>query len=409
MASPIDQLGPGTGTANDPYIIKDLATLDAMRNDNSAHYMMVADVDIGGSLWEPFDFYGVLDGRGYTISNLQVDKSAGGRAGFLRIIYGEVHDLNIETGAPVHVTGHEDDYCGVLAADVFGGARVYRVCCRGVVYSGGNRAGGLVGRAFNTNNPDVVVRECVALVDVGGSSVGGGFVGGLIGNTTTSSSSKPTLLWLMYSPAISDSLAFGSSATAPPEDHVTFASTPEGLADPGTYHDVYDFAGESWEIVDDLPRVKVRPVPIIEVAVGGGGDTPARVAGNVTINRAGAARSLVVISEDGTGARRVAGQGESETDGAFDITFDGWGGDVFVVALDEYGQAFEASAALNQGEIVHPTTPNGYVYEVTTAGTTGASEPTWSTDSAVTSGGVTFNPLPYYRPVASGPLTAEPV
>lgn len=408
MASPIDQLGPGTGTANDPYIIKDLATLDAMRNDNSAHYMMVADVDIGGGLWEPFNFHGVLDGRGYTISNLQVDKSAGGKAGFFLGLWGEVRDLNIETGAPTHVTGNSTSYCGVLAGDLQEEGRAYRVCCKGKVISGGNRAGGIVGRAAVAGRYDAIIRECVSLVEMD-TPASGNYIGAVIGYTSTNTDTAPTLLWITYSSELSLQDAVGSSSPEPSKGFEFYDLSEADLADSANYHDVYDFAGESWEIVDGLPRVKVRPVPIIEVAVGGGGDTPARVAGNVTINRAGAARSLVVISEDGTGARRVAGQGESETDGTFDITFDGWGRDVFVVALDEYGQAFEASAALNQGEIVHPTTPNGYVYEVTTAGTTGASEPTWSTDSAVTSGGVTFNPLPYYRPVASGPLTAEPV
>lgn len=47
-----------------------------------------------------------------------------------------------------------------------------------------------------------------------------------------------------------------------------------------------------------------------------------------------------------------------------------------------------ATTAYSLGDSARPTTPNGYRYEVTTAGTSGGSEPTWPTtiDSTVTDG-----------------------
>lgn len=141
----------------------------------------------------------------------------------------------------------------------------------------------------------------------------------------------------------------------------------------------------------------------------GGGSTPGdeyRVAGSVQINGTAAQRDLVVISDD-AGSRAIIGEGQSETDGTFDLTYTGWDGAVIVVALDEYGIAFPASSPLNLGTVVHPTTPNGYVYVVTEAGTTGATEPTWATSGTVVSSSVTFAPQAYYRPVASGPLQGE--
>lgn len=41
--------------------------------------------------------------------------------------------------------------------------------------------------------------------------------------------------------------------------------------------------------------------------------------------------------------------------------------------------AWAASTAYSLGDVVRPTTRNGYNYECTTAGTSGASEPTWPT------------------------------
>lgn len=134
--------------------------------------------------------------------------------------------------------------------------------------------------------------------------------------------------------------------------------------------------------------------------------TQARIAGTVMIDGQPAARDVIVISDDPTG-RKVVGEGSSDAAGDFDITYNDWEGSVIALALDQYGDEFATETALNQGEIVHPGTPNGYVYEVTTAGTTGTEEPAWSTSAAVTSGSVTFNPRPYYRAVASGPLQGD--
>ncbi|OZY84813.1 hypothetical protein CBP51_16765 [Cellvibrio mixtus] len=135
---------------------------------------------------------------------------------------------------------------------------------------------------------------------------------------------------------------------------------------------------------------------------GGGSDGDYRVAGTVKINSVAAQRDLVIISDNPSG-REIVGEGESAGDGTFDLTYTGWDGAVFVVAVDNYGADFIASAPLNAGAVIHPTTPNGYVYVVTEAGTTGASEPAWITAGSVVSGSVTFAPREYYRPVGWGP------
>lgn len=401
MANPIDELGPGTGTATDPYIIKDLATLDAMRNDPYAHYMMVADVDIGGGLWVPFDFYGVLDGRGYRVTSLQVDTSGtSSHCGFFSEIKGggEVRNIAIETGAPTHVTGDESQYCGVLAGNISGAAYVENVLCRGVLNTGGDRAGGVCGRVdLNLGG----LRSVVSLVDVvgGGSSTR---VGAMLGYTYEGF----YFLDAVFSSEISTEntdIARDTSYFGDTRD-LTIAQ----LADPANYPDALRFDLGFWEIgAGDLPRLVPRPVPIIEISTGGTGDTPARVAGVVTIDEVAAARKLVILGADPSGARQVVGEGESDQSGQFDITYDGWGTSVVVMALDDYGDPFEASVPLELGAVIHPSVPNGYVYLVSSAGTTGAQEPVWTTDSGVTSGSVTFSPQPFYRPVASGPLEGE--
>ena len=141
----------------------------------------------------------------------------------------------------------------------------------------------------------------------------------------------------------------------------------------------------------------------------GGGGGSHHVAGTVTIDDAPRARSVLVISDDTGTGRKVLAEELSGSDGLFDIAYTGWTGPVIVLAVDNYGAEFQTETALNGGDIVHPTVPNGYVYEVTASGTTGTTEPQWPSSGSVQSGSVTFNTLPYYRPVASGPLQGAPV
>ncbi|MBO4689130.1 MAG: hypothetical protein J5636_11540 [Clostridiales bacterium] len=46
--------------------------LQAMRDDPSGKYVLTKDIDMSGQSWTPFTFSGVLDGNGYTISNLSI-------------------------------------------------------------------------------------------------------------------------------------------------------------------------------------------------------------------------------------------------------------------------------------------------------------------------------------------------
>lgn len=63
-----------------------------------------------------------------------------------------------------------------------------------------------------------------------------------------------------------------------------------------------------------------------------------------------------------------------------------------VAEKDATAAAWAATTALSLGAIRRPMTANGYLYEVTTAGTTGGSQPTWPTTpgATVVNGTVTF-------------------
>lgn len=69
--------------------------------------------------------------------------------------------------------------------------------------------------------------------------------------------------------------------------------------------------------------------------------------------------------------------------------------DVSAVTVDAPASVVYAdTTVLALNALVHPTVSNGHYYKVTTAGTTGASEPTWPTNgSTVTSGTVVFTDM----------------
>jgi hypothetical protein len=89
----------------------------------------------------------------------------------------------------------------------------------------------------------------------------------------------------------------------------------------------------------------------------------------------------------------------------------GYGSEIFVVAFDDYGDAFTAEQALAVGDRVHPTTPNGHVWETTGAGTLPIDEPTWVVDTETSQlyGTASMIARPFYRPMVHGPITPEVV
>lgn len=97
----------------------------------------------------------------------------------------------------------------------------------------------------------------------------------------------------------------------------------------------------------------------------------------------------------------------SDAAGNYSLQWNGYTGQILVTATDDYGAPFAAEALLGIGARVHPATPNGYVYEVASAGTLGLTEPAWPAieGESVTSGQVQLVAKPFYRPKSAGPFT----
>lgn len=162
------------------YTIEDLQKIG---NDPEypldGYYMVMNDLNAIGFDFQPIGgeipdgaFSGVLNGRGFRVSNLQINQPEDSYVGLFKAISGEVSNLHV-SGV---VTGKS--YVGILAGGIWG--TVTQSSCVGEVTSSEGMAGGFTGLLFNYTAPPLIA-NCYAHVDVIGS---GWYTGGFVGNGT---------------------------------------------------------------------------------------------------------------------------------------------------------------------------------------------------------------------------------
>jgi len=150
----------GTGTATDPFLISTPAQLNNMRNDLSANYKLINDVDLAswgdwepiGSSW-PNDFSGVFDGNGYVIRNMTVNVNNKSYAG----LFGCIDSRN----AAIKNIGIVNSTVNLLSS---GGTGVYA----GAVVGYFN--GSLISNCYNTGTVSAIATNSVSIGGIAGHS-----------------------------------------------------------------------------------------------------------------------------------------------------------------------------------------------------------------------------------------------
>ncbi len=160
----------GSGTAQEPYLIRDARDLGTMWFKPIAHYRLETSIDLSGIIWStavvPW-FGGTFDGNGYVISNLQI------QGGSYLGLFGELGpeakllNLGLET---INING--DWYVGGLAGKNF--ASITNCHSTGLV-TGNNYVGGLIGYNGGGN---------ITGSHSTGTVRGDVWVGGLVGDNT---------------------------------------------------------------------------------------------------------------------------------------------------------------------------------------------------------------------------------
>lgn len=217
--------GGGNGSVGTPWLIENLADLQAMSNDLSAHYALANNIDLsiiehstwnGGNGFLPIGdlttkFTGSFDGNGHTISGLFIDRPdtdfvglfgcvEGGTvknvtlsgvditgSAFVGGLVGDNRDGTIEySSATGNVTGTGSSVGG-LVGDNWQGT-VINSSAAGTVNGSDDYVGGLVGR-----NEDGTVNNSSATCNVSGQTDVGGLVGLILNGTVNNSHATGTV------------------------------------------------------------------------------------------------------------------------------------------------------------------------------------------------------------------------
>ncbi len=171
--------GEGTGSDQNPYQVTTCDQLDEIRNSYSQSYELKNNIDCGiapyntGLGFEPLGvqggsyFNGTLEGNGFTISNLYMNRPNEDRIGLLGYTDGgKVKNLKI-VGA--NITGKR--YVGIVAGHMQGSSTIENTYVTGTV-TGTYNTGGLVG--WNIGD----ISNSYANATVNGATYTGGLVGG---------------------------------------------------------------------------------------------------------------------------------------------------------------------------------------------------------------------------------------
>ena len=162
----------GKGTQSNPYIIKTGGQLLLMKDYSSDYFELANDINLDNHNWLPFEFNGELDGKGYTISNLKVDRDNLTECGlFSKLNYALVENLTIK-GVNIN-----SECVGALAA-VSGGSEInncHIILTTNSQLKGVDAVGGFVGRGSseNTFNYCMVKSQNDNMAISGNTNVGG--------------------------------------------------------------------------------------------------------------------------------------------------------------------------------------------------------------------------------------------
>lgn len=172
---------------------------------------------------------------------------------------------------------------------------------------------------------------------------------------------------------------------------------------------------------DDLPPRRTRATYMtfsesgtitfnITNGEGGQAGDPAQVDARVRVERVPASREVVLLERPADGEWRVAGYGPTPGGvGAIDLRV--VGGDVYAMAVDDYGVQFVADLAVQVGQRIRPTQYSGWVYEITEAGQLPSVEPAWwaavGENPSQPLGTARAVARRYFQPIALGPGPVE--
>lgn len=165
----------GSGTESDPYLITDVRELQSIKANPTAVYAIDSDIDASntenwndGKGFEPIsEFSGTLQGQGYTISGLYINRPRTNNVG----LFATTNEATINEFSVVSYEIYGKDYVGGLAGKLQN-SEVTNITASGQV-EGNYQVGGLTG----LSNPTTLQGITIDSSAVSGTDAVGGVVG----------------------------------------------------------------------------------------------------------------------------------------------------------------------------------------------------------------------------------------
>lgn len=186
--------GGGDGTELNPYLVEDAEDLWAVRDNLSAHYKQIADIDLNvystGEGWIPIgqptvEFTGVYDGDGYEIRNLWSDSLAGHGGLFGKADGAKFKNINLRNVIIVSAT---ENYMGGLVGYAVNMTEdsIYNCHVSGVINESNSSRTYIGGVAGFCSGSGVSINKCSFEGVIKSSVSGVGYIGGICGYCNTS-------------------------------------------------------------------------------------------------------------------------------------------------------------------------------------------------------------------------------
>jgi len=150
----------------------------------AGHYNITGDIDLTGVAWTPIvGFSGIVEGNGYTISNLTIAAAANYQGIFGTLLAGaEIRDVNF---ANCSVTGTTRSYLGILCGYINeqDGIKFTNINFTGCIVTADYYGGCLIG--YSKESDEINIWDCTTTdCNVTADDYGGALVGWLRGETT---------------------------------------------------------------------------------------------------------------------------------------------------------------------------------------------------------------------------------
>lgn len=161
----------GSGTYADPYIIKTGGQLLLAKNYKNDYFELGGNIDLNNKNWLPFEFGGSLDGKGFSISNLYINR-IDNYQGLFSKCSGSVSNLTIKQ---VKIEAGSSNYVGALSGAGGDFSNCSVVLNQNSTIIGNDYVGGLSGSPTKVLKCKVISTATTAVVK------GAQYVGGLGG------------------------------------------------------------------------------------------------------------------------------------------------------------------------------------------------------------------------------------